>query len=245
MPLAVILARLAQMPGALSTQASWDKINQWFWCGVFGELYGSSSVSLRAARDVREVVDWVAGNAETVPQTVRDAQFAESRLLSAREDSAIFRAIFALLMARGAQDWRTAKGFDKETVDQLQPGFHRIFPAAWCARHRVDEVLAGSVLNRTPMGKRTEVVTDGYGPDRYLARVQAKSLMDDSEFDAVLASHNLDAQLLHKARFAEFLADRRRRFVGMVEHAMGKEVYRDVDEENYAAGVEGPEAFSR
>ena len=244
-PLAVILARLAQMPGALSTQASWDKINQWFWCGVFGELYGSSSVSLRAARDVREVVDWVAGNAETVPQTVRDAQFAESRLLSAREDSAIFRAIFALLMARGAQDWRTAKGFDKETVDQLQPGFHRIFPAAWCARHRVDEVLAGSVLNRTPMGKRTEVVTDGYGPDRYLARVQAKSLMDDSEFDAVLASHNLDAQLLHKARFAEFLADRRRRFVGMVEHAMGKEVYRDVDEENYAAGVEGPEAFSR
>ena len=93
-------------------------------------------------------------------------------------------------------------------------------------------------------GKTTGNGSTGHG-NRYLARVQAKSLMDDSEFDAVLASHNLDAQLLHKARFAEFLADRRRRFVGMVEHAMGKEVYRDVDEENYAAGVEGPEAFSR
>lgn len=244
-PLAVILARLAQMPGALSTQASWDKLNQWFWCGVFGELYGSSSVSLRAARDVREVVDWVAGDTDSVPQTVRDAQFAESRLLSAGEESAIFRALYALLMARGARDWRTAKRFDRQTVEQLQPGFHRIFPAAWCARHRVDEVLADSVLNRTPMGKRTEVVVDGFGPDRYMARVQAKSLLDDSEFDTVLASHNVDVQLLRTARFADFLADRRRRFIGMVEHAMGKEVYRDVDEENYAAGVEGPEAFSR
>lgn len=256
-PLAVILARLSQVPGALSAQDSWDKINQWFWCGIFGELYGSSAVSLRAARDVGEVVDWVLDDsvgaapaddrepkAPRVPQTVRDARFSESRLLSAGEDSAVFRAFFALLMAQGARDWRTGMRFDRSSVGQLQPGFYRIFPAAWCARHRVDEVLAESVLNRTPIGKRTEVVLDGFSPDRYLARVQSKSLMDDAEFDEVLASHNLDVKLLRQARFADFLAERRERFIRVVEHAMGKKVYRDVNEQDYAAGAEGPQAFS-
>ena len=227
-PLAVILARLAPITGCLSSQQAWDKLNRWFWSGVFGELYGSDAVKLRAARDVEEVCAWILGTREEEPKSVREAEFKESRLNSADESSGIYHALYALLMARGARDWRSAKVFDKTSFFELSTGFHQIFPDTWCAKFQVDPALASSVLNHTPMGKRTEVVIDGQSPARYLSRVQSKSIMEDAEFDTVLASHELNAELLHDADFDGFIRDRRERFVGMVEHAMGKNIIRDL-----------------
>ena len=243
-PLAVILARLAERTGVLSTQDSWDRLNQWFWSGVFGELYGSSAVKLRAARDVDEVTAWVAGETELVPQTVRDASFRESRLLSVSENDGVWHGLYALLMARGAKDWRTGQPFTRHTFEDLKPGFFPIFPLSWCQRHGVSAVLANSVLNRTPMGKRTEVVLDGHSPERYLPRVQSKSIMEDAEFDSVLASHELQPELLTSKSAYQFFADRRERFVGIVEYALDKAVIRDVDEANLSGGEEGPQAFA-
>ena len=243
-PLAVILARLAERTGVLSTQDSWDRLNQWFWSGVFGELYGSSAVKLRAARDVDEVTAWVAGETELVPQTVRDASFRESRLLSVSENDGVWHGLYALLMARGAKDWRTGQPFTRHTFEDLKPGFFPIFPLSWCQRHGVSAVLANSVLNRTPMGKRTEVVLDGHSPERYLPRVQSKSIMEDAEFDSVLASHELQPELLTSKSAYQFFADRRERFVGIVEYALNKAVIRDVDEANLSGGEEGPQAFA-
>ena len=227
-PLAVILARLAPITGCLSSQQAWDKLNRWFWSGVFGELYGSEAVKLRAARDVEEVCAWVLGTREEEPKSVREAEFKESRLSTADESSGIYHALYALLMARGARDWRTARGFDKTSFFELGTGFHQVFPYTWCEKFEVDSDLASSVLNHTPMGKRTEVVIDGQSPARYLSRVQSKSIMEDDEFDAVLASHELDPELLHGADFDGFIRDRRERFVGMVEYAMNKAVIRDL-----------------
>ncbi|MDO5031472.1 DUF262 domain-containing protein [Corynebacterium sp.] len=244
-PLAVILGRLAQRKGVLSTKESWDRLNQWFWSGVFGELYGSSAVILRAARDVDEVTAWVAGDTDETPKTVQDASFRESRLLSVDENDGVWHGLYALLMARGARDWRTGQPFNRRTFEELKPGFFPIFPLNWAKRHGVSEVLAESILNRTPMGKRTEVVLDGYSPERYLPRVQSKSIMEDREFDEVLASHELDPELLTASKAAQFFQDRRSRFVGIVEYALDKPVIRDVDEANLAGGEEGPEAFAR
>lgn len=229
-PLAVLLARLLP-EGSISDLPSpaQDKLNQWFWCGVFGELYGAGAVKLRSARDVVEVYDWITGARSEEPQTVRDAHFAESRLLSAGEDSAIYHALWALLMARGARDWRSRKPFDHTTFAELEPGFYQIFPASWGRKNGIDPAVIDCVLNRTPMGKRTEVVIDGYSPAHYLRRIQSKSLMDDHDFDTVLASHELNVDLLHQADIAAFMRDRRERFVGMVEYAMNKPVVRDLD----------------
>ncbi|PZP00174.1 MAG: hypothetical protein DI609_06840 [Corynebacterium urealyticum] len=244
-PLAVILARLAKRSGVLSKQDAWNRLNQWFWSGVFGELYGSAAVRLRAGRDVDEVTPWVAGETEEVPKTVRDASFRESRLLSVGENDGVWHGLYALLMSRGAKDWRTGQPFNRRTFTDLQPGFFPIFPLGWCQRHGVSPVLANSVLNRTPMGKRTEVVLDGHSPERYLPRVQSKSIMEDAEFDSVLASHDLDPELLTSKTAYQFFADRRERFVGMVEYALDKAVVRDVDEANLSGGEEGPQAFAR
>ena len=58
-PLAAIMAMLgdrAENDGVRS------RLVRWYWCGVFGELYGSS-VESRFARDLPEVLAWLDGGA--------------------------------------------------------------------------------------------------------------------------------------------------------------------------------------
>ncbi|MBZ8177134.1 DUF262 domain-containing protein [Corynebacterium sp. 3HC-13] len=246
-PLAAIFALLNDTPDALRTTLGWDRLHRWFWSGVFGELYGSPAVTIRMGLDVDQVTAWIrsaaSGDPAEEPKTVRDATFNESRLLSVTEDSGVYHGLYALLMGRGARDWRTGQAFNRWTYPELNPSFARIFPVSWCVERGVDKDLAASLINRTPMGKRTEVVTEGTTPARYLARVQSKSLMDDEEFDAVLASHDVDVASLHAGDAATFLQDRKERIIGIVEYAMDKAVIRDLDTTNLSGGEEGPEAF--
>lgn len=245
-PLAVILSLLSQED--LSNARAWDRLNAWFWCGVLGELYGSPAVIARSGRDTDQVTEWLrsADRAEDCapePKTVRDTVFHESRLLSAGADTGVWKGIFALLMGRGARDWRTGQQFDRWTFDELGASFHQVFPAKWCDERGVDKVLADSVLNRTPMGRRTEVVIGDTPPSRYLARVQSKSLMGDEEFDHMLTTHLLRAEDLHSSDTAAFFSDRRSRFLQMIQEAIGKAVIRDVDENHLSGGTDGPDAF--
>ena len=233
-PLATILARLAEHPGVLEGEQARDHLNRWFWSGVFGELYGAHAPTIRAGLDVQEVTPWVLGETEAEPRTVADAEFRESRLLSANEDSGVYRGLFALLMARGARDWRTGKAFDEETVAELRPRFHTVFPPVYLQRMGVDARASESVLNRTPMGRRTDVVIENNEPRRYLPRLQSKSLLDDADFDAVIEGHEMHPQYLLTSNWEAFEADRRNRFVGMIEYAMDKPVIRDLMQEDVA-----------
>ena len=229
-PLAVILARLAEDPGALEREGAADRLNRWFWCGVFGELYGSHAPTIRIGLDVTEVTPWVRGDTGEPPRTVSDAQFFESRLRTAGPDSGVYRGLYSLLMARGARDWRTAEPFTAETVGQLQPRFRQVFPPEYLAVTGAldnDPELADSVLNRTPMGRRTDVVIEGNEPKRYLSRLQSKSLLEDDEFDAMLEGHEMDPELVLASNWEGFVADRRERFVGMIEYAMDRAAERD------------------
>lgn len=234
-PLAVIMARLNEQPGALDSQQSRDRLNQWFWSGVFGELYGAAAPTIRAARDVDQVTPWVLGQTDSTPKTINDASFKESRLFTANESSGVYRGLYALLMARGARDWRTGETFTPDNVADLQPGFYQVFPEMYCQAAGIDAALATSVLNRAPMGKRTEVVIDGGEPKRYLRRIQSKSIMEDDEFDAVLSTHELEPEYLFRSQWREFFEDRRRRLVGMIEYAMDKKVIKDLDHDEDAA----------
>lgn len=227
-PLAVILARLAEDPGALEGDGAEDRLNRWFWSGVFGELYGAHAPTIRIGLDVAEVTPWLRGETEQLPRTVADARFHEARLCSAGPDSGVYRGMYALLMARGARDWRTAQPFTAETALELQPRFHRVFPREYLLTAGLaDTQLADSVLNRTPMGRRTDVVIEHNEPKRYLPRLQSKSLLDDREFDDLLSGHEMDPALLQASDWAGFVADRRERFVGMVEYAMDRPAIRD------------------
>ena len=56
-----------------------EKLAAWYWCGVFGEMYGAANET-RYANDVSGVLAWIEGGEE--PDTVSRAFFQPTRLIS-------------------------------------------------------------------------------------------------------------------------------------------------------------------
>ena len=83
LPYSTQLIPLSAICAVLGDQFDQDpirsKISQWFWSGVFGELYGGASET-RFGLDVPDVLTWINGG--DLPRTVRDSSFAPTRLLS-------------------------------------------------------------------------------------------------------------------------------------------------------------------
>ena len=74
----------------LATANAQEKLNHWFWCGVFGEMYGSA-IESQFARDLWQVARYVHGHQE--PELVVEANFIPERLLSLRRrNSAAYKA---------------------------------------------------------------------------------------------------------------------------------------------------------
>ena len=81
-----------------------EKLIQWFWCGVLGELYGGANET-RYALDIVGVLKWIQNNT-TQPSTIRDSSFIPIRLLTLQTRlSAAYKGIMALLMQEGAKDF--------------------------------------------------------------------------------------------------------------------------------------------
>ena len=100
---------------------------QWFWCGVFGELYGSANET-RYALDLPQVVEWILNNGHE-PKTIYDANFSPSRLHTLRtRNSAAYKGVYALLMDDNTKDWLSATGIDFSTYFSESIDIHHIFP---------------------------------------------------------------------------------------------------------------------
>ena len=103
-PLAAILADIGE---AWSHEGNRVKLAQWYWSGVFGELYGST-VDSRIARDFMEVPAWLKGGEK--PSTVYEGSFRADRLKTMRMRlSAAYKGVNALLMMEGARDFRSGQ----------------------------------------------------------------------------------------------------------------------------------------
>lgn len=75
-----LAAMLSQELATLQHAVRKDRLARWYWCGVFGELYGGATET-RIARDFAEAPPWTAGLA-VEPATVTDATFRADRLAS-------------------------------------------------------------------------------------------------------------------------------------------------------------------
>ena len=139
------------------------KLMRWFWCGVFGELYGSASET-RYALDLPQVVNWIENDGET-PKTVYDANFSPSRLHTLRSrNSAAYKGIYALLMSAGAMDWLSATNIDISTYFAEAIDIHHIFPIAWCEKKGISKSDYNCIVNKTPLSGRTNRIVGGDPP---------------------------------------------------------------------------------
>lgn len=221
------------------------KLRQWFWCGVFGELYGST-IETRFARDVEQVPVWALASEQSSaprPRTVEEANFFQSRLYSLRtRNSAAYKGIYALLMAQDTRDWMYNKPFNKAHYVEMQVDIHHIFPKAWCIKNGIDPDKRESIINKTPLAKRTNIKLSGDAPSHYLQRLEASAGIPEAELETIVGAHQVAYAALQSDDFDSFFCERRDRLTDLIEQAMGKPVVRDMAEGS--AGQELPDQFS-
>lgn len=224
-PLAVILADIGD---AWEHEANRAKLIQWYWNGVFGELYGSA-VETRIARDFLEVPYWLSGGPE--PSTVSETIFRADRLKTMHSRlSAAYKGVSALLMKEGAQDFRSGQKFDHTIFFGEHVDIHHIFPKEWCKRQGIKPEVFDSIINKTPLSYRTNRMIGGVAPSEYLAKLEEGNrdtpAIGSRRLDVYLQSHLIAPDLLRTDQFDKFMEDRQKRLLNLIEKAMGKDAYR-------------------
>jgi hypothetical protein len=236
-PLAAIFATLG---GKAEGHGARGKLARWYWCGVFGEMYGGS-VETRFALDLPDVVAWVA-DGEDEPRTIRDAQFQAERLLTLKtRNAAAYKGLYALQMKRGARDFRTGNAIDVHAYIGDAIDIHHVFPQSWCTANGIDIGYANSVVNKTPIDAHTNRSIGRSAPSRYLAKIETAEEIPPPELDAILQSHEIDSMALRADDFEACFDLRFERLLKLIETAMGKAVNRNAaaDESPFAdAGSE-------
>ncbi|MDV6298136.1 DUF262 domain-containing protein [Dietzia maris] len=225
-PLSVINAVLGD---ELGTHKAAALIRRWFWSGVLGELY-SSTTETRFARDVDEVVAWVRSSTGTLPITVSNASFQQSRLLSIRtRNSAAYKGVYALLMSGQSKDWILDQTFTDTMYDNHNVDIHHVFPRKWCADRAINPEVYNSILNKTPLAAKTNRSIGGLAPSKYLNTVAKGAGITDAQVDAIIAGHEINPAHLRADSFVDFIRDRADRITDRIETVMGKTVSRDID----------------
>ena len=235
-PLAAIIADIGE---AWEHEANRAKLVRWYWNGVFGELYGSA-VESRIARDFMEVPVWLQGGPE--PSTVSETIFRADRLKTMRMRlSAAYKGINALLMKEGAQDFRSGQKFDHTVFFGENVDIHHIFPQDWCKKQGIKPAVFDSIINKTPLSYRTNRIIGGVAPSHYLGRLEKGDkqtpAIERERLDTYLRSHLVAPSFLRSDNFENFMADRQKQLLGLIEQATGKASYTgDVPEEGVDVG---------
>ncbi|MFC9895369.1 DUF262 domain-containing protein [Nocardia sp. NPDC127579] len=227
-PLAAIRALL--LSADAWTEHTEQRIVDWYWSGVLGEMYGGATET-RFSRDVEQVLAWVQQPGAAMPDTLTEATFREQRLDTLRtRNSAAYKGIHALLMRQGAVDWFHTEGtIGRETVIGGNVDIRPIFPKSWFAQPGRADVRMNSIVNKTPMSYRAALLTAN-APSDSLPVLAATAGSPNAWFDDVVATHLIEPKTLHSDDWAGFYADRSARLLTLIESVLGKRVVRGDDE---------------
>jgi hypothetical protein len=225
-----------------------DKLSRWYWCGVFGELYGGA-VETRIANDLEDLLAWIADTGGE-PRTVYDASFQPTRLLTLRSRlSAAYKGLNTLILRQGSRDF-----FWKATIQELDHeevalDIHHIFPKVWCEGKKIKPNTFNSIINKTPISYKANRMIGGRAPSAYLSAIQTHKQvgLSDQGMNAILASHYIDLKTLRADDFESFFEARKETLLALVEQAIGKPIDRashsaESDEQENSEDIAGEEA---
>lgn len=225
-PLAVLCTLLLEKNQIKSSNVK-QRIKQWYWCGVFGELYGSANET-RYVNDVVGVMRWLDGG--ELPKTVQDAYFNAPRLLLLRtRQSAAYKGVMALILKHGSKDFISGQDMDFTQFKAANIDIHHIFPRSYCIKSGLPEEKWDSVINKTPISYITNREIGGAAPSEYLKHIAAK--VDRSSLTAYLSSHWISMEDCETDDFDAFMRHRATALLDAVSAAMGKRIVgRDSEE---------------
>lgn len=207
-PMSAILAKLGDK---IDNVGNKNKLMRWFWCGVFGELYGSANET-RYALDIIQVTDWIENNSDE-PKTIYDCNFSPSRLNTLKtRNSAAYKGVYAILLDDNTKDWLSAIKIDLSSYFSESIDIHHIFPVAWCEKNKIPRSDFDCIVNKTPLSGRTNRIVSGDAPSKYLERLKKHAGVTDEEFHLILKSHVVNPDFMYADDFYKFFADRKPKF---------------------------------
>jgi len=193
------------------------KIRKWYWASIFTNRY-SSSVESTSRRDFIDLQEWFRAD-EKEPAAFREFQ-DRFQSLSLKEEtqksSAIYKAIFNLLVIRGAKDWRT---FELPEYDALDD--HHIVPSSWGIKNQIGRI--NSIVNRTPLSLETNrhIIRDKL-PNQYLPELF--DMHGEEETKSMLESHLISRSAIDVLLRPNFGADDFEEFIGLRQKSILHEI---------------------
>ena len=226
-PLAVLCALLL-LDRRIKNSNVKNKIKRWYWCGVFGELYGSANET-RYVNDVVGVMKWLNGG--ELPKTIVDSYFNPMRLLMLQSRrSAAYKGIVALVMKNHSRDFISGQEMDLVLYKAAGIDIHHIFPKNYCKSKGYDYIKWDSIINKTPLSYSTNREIGGVAPSEYLARIEKKKV-EQTDLRDYLASHWIDMADCTIDDFEKFIVHRARKILDAIANVTGKPISgRDSDE---------------
>ena len=221
-PMAVLCTLLADGNRIKITNIK-NKIKQWYWCGVFGELYGSANET-RYVNDVVGVMDWIINNGP-VPKTVQEAYFNPTRLLTLQSrQSAAYKGIMALVLKNHSKDFISGREMDFTLYKAENIDIHHIFPKDHCEKNGYPKSKWNSVVNKTPISYSTNREIGGSAPSIYLGKIATKGQVDTNVLDGYLETHWINVDAARNDDFNAFIVSRAIMLLDAIAAAMGKPI---------------------
>lgn len=228
-PLAAICTVL--MDGKkINTTTVKNMVKQWYWCGVFGELYGSANET-RYVNDMTQVIKWIT-NSGDLPKTITDFFFNPTRLLSLQSrQSAAYKGIMALILKNHARDFISGAEMDFSTYSSEKIDIHHIFPKNYCVEQGYSKAKWNSIVNKTPISASSNREIGGVAPSVYLGKLEKKGSVPSSDLDDYVETHWIDHTLLRDNDFQNFIIDHSKKLLNAIEAATGRTISgKDSDE---------------
>lgn len=200
-----------------------NKVKQWYWCGVFGELYGAANET-RYANDIVQVVRWITDDGD-LPKTITDFYFNPTRLLGLQSrQSAAYKGIMALILKNHARDFISGAEMDFTTYSSEKIDIHHIFPKDYCVKQGYQKEKWNSIINKTPLSASSNREIGGVAPSKYLSKLEKKGSVSPDDLDGYVETHWIDHNLLREDDFQNFIIDRAKKLLDAIEGVTGRTI---------------------
>lgn len=198
-----------------------NKIRQWYWCGVFGELYGGANET-RYVNDVVDVMNWIENNGN-IPKTIQESYFNPTRLLTLQSrQSAAYKGIMALILKNHCKDFISGREMDFTVYKSENIDIHHIFPKSYCEKNNLPKEKWNSVVNKTPISYSTNREIGGVAPSEYLKKIEEKGQVDYNSLNDYLQTHLIDVSAARSNDFEKHIVLRAKLLLDAIENATGK-----------------------
>lgn len=221
-PLAIICSVLLENNKIREANVK-EKIKRWYWCGVFGELYGGANET-RFANDVVDVCNWILKSGKN-PKTYDDCYFAPTRLLSLQtRQSAAYKGIMALIFQNHCKDLISGSEMDYVLFNENKIDIHHIFPRDYCENRKLKKELWNSICNKTPLTASTNREIGGSAPSVYLGKIEKKGQVNSNTLDSYLETHLINPSYIRNDNFDDYILDRTKNILDLIEKATNKAI---------------------